>query len=555
MIRTLSALAMLFPLLAGMPARAETQMLFLAEDVPVSLDTDGPAVVVNTSQTGRINLQESWLGYAIKGTNEDGIKIPDFTKFEGRLVESWSFDAPSLTWTLNLRHGVIGCSGNEFTADDMIYTLARAKSVSGQTAGGWFVGVVGGIKGFDASVFKATDKSLGDSVTKVDDYTVKIKQAAPDTFFLLSLTLHPLYVYDSKVMLAHATTTDPWSHDYTNTTDAPSFGPYCLERWVKGDEFSVRANPHYYRGKPAIDRIVMKKVPQSSNRVVTLRAGQAQLVQGLTPREYAGLRGARGVTVAGVFGNETLFIAPNYDSPLFDNLLVRQAMAYAIDYDQVLQTGYQGGARKWNSMVPTSFPGEVDWTTKYTYDPEKAKALLAQAGFPNGEGLEKYATDLRLTYASEREAVLGPIATVIQTSMRSAGIPLVLDPMPQGQIASRRSVKRDLPLVLSDIDKAVAIDTTYQMQLFFGSREVGGINNTMNLKAPDVDKLILAARAASDPKEKTEDEAKMQAILEHDMPWIPIAETKTQWAFSSKLHGLTWYPDNSLRWADLSLGD
>ena len=71
----------------------------------------------------------------------------------------------------------------------------------------------------------------------------------------------------------------PWSHDYVNNTNAPGFGAYCLEDWKKTEEITYKANPNYYRGKPAIERVTVKRVPQSSNRAVILRTGQAQLVK------------------------------------------------------------------------------------------------------------------------------------------------------------------------------------------------------------------------------------------------------------------------------------
>ena len=77
-------------------------------------------------------------------------------------------------------------------------------------------------------------------------------------------------------MQAHATAEDPWSHDYTNNVNAPSFGPYCLESWKKDEEFVAKANPNYYRGKPYFDRVIYRKVPQSANRLAILRTGQAQ---------------------------------------------------------------------------------------------------------------------------------------------------------------------------------------------------------------------------------------------------------------------------------------
>ena len=119
-------------LLAGSSALAQSQLLFLAEDVPAGLDYDGPSVSTNTSQTGFINLSEPLIYYPYGPTNAEGVRTLDYSKYEGRLVERWEFDEPSLTWTFHLRKGVKSCAGNEFTADDVIYTFERAKSVSGK---------------------------------------------------------------------------------------------------------------------------------------------------------------------------------------------------------------------------------------------------------------------------------------------------------------------------------------------------------------------------------------------------------------------------------------
>jgi peptide/nickel transport system substrate-binding protein len=493
------------------------------------------------------------VGYAYGGMNDDGVRLLDYGKFEGRLVESWDYDAASLTWTFHLRHGVKGCNGATFNADDVIYSFERAKSVSGKSPTAWFLASVGSVKGFTRDVFApGADKALGDGVVKIDDYTVQIKQSSANALFLLVFTVYGLDPWDKETMQAHATPDDPWSHNYANTETAPGFGPYCLERWVKDDEFVLRANPDYYRGKPAIDRIVMKKVPQSSNRVITLRAGSAQLTQRLTSKEFDGLRRARGVKVAGVYGNETLFINVNFKTPLFQDLKLRQALAYGIDYQQVIDTGYIGQARKWEGQIPATFPGYRKPQTQYHHDPAKAKQLLTEAGFPGGAGLEKFATELRLSYAAERESLLGPIATVIQTSLRDLGIPVTLDPLPQTQFNDRRSVKKDLPMALSDIDKAVGIDAIYTTKLYFVSPAAGGLNNMANYSSPKLDALFAQALIEPDVAARARMAGDIQDILQDDLAWIPIVETKTQWAFSEKLQGITWHPDNSIRFFDLS---
>lgn len=540
--------------LASLPALAQQQILFLAEDVPASLNYDGPSASIGTSQTGFINLMEPMVYYPYGGMGPDGVRLLDFTKYEGRLIESWSYDAATLTWTMKLRKGAKSCAGNEFTADDVLYTFARAKSVSGKAPVGWFLSNVGGIKGFTRDVFRdAEAKKLGDEVRKIDDHTVAITQSAPNSFLLMALTIYGLSPFDSKEMKANAKPDDPWSHDYVNTTNAPGFGPYCVERWVKDDEFVFKANPNYYRGKPAIERIVMKKVPQSANRVVTLRSNRAQLTQRLTAKEFASLQNAAGVKVVGVYGNETLFLAPNWKAPPFDNVKLRQAMAYALNYAQAADVGYAGAARRWESHIPASFPGYAAPALQYGYDPEKAKQLLAEAGFPGGQGLEKFSEQFKLAYTAERESYLGPIAAVIQTSLKAVGIPIVLDPLPQTQMGDRRLVKKDLPLSISDTDKASAINGAYQMMVFYISNQAGAIINTTNYANPEIDGLFTKIKAETDLARQNEMLKSAQDILQRDLAIIPILETKTQYASSAKLSGITWHADNSIRFQDLTL--
>jgi peptide/nickel transport system substrate-binding protein len=533
-------------------APAPKELLFLAEDVPAGLNYDGPSAAIGTTQTGYLNMMEPLLYYPY-GPTEGGVRTLDFSKHDGRLAESWSFDAPSLTWTLHLRHGVKSCSGNEFSADDVIYTFARAKSVSGTAPVSWFLASVAGIKGFTRDVFKpGADKSLGDGVEKVDDYTVKIRQSAANRLFLTAMSIYATYPFDSKEMKAHATEADPWSHNYVNTTNVPSFGPYCLESWVRDDQFVLRANPNYYRGAPPIDRVIMKKVPQSANRVLTLRAGKADLTQRLTTREFTSLSKAPGVTVAGIYGNETLFLLLNFKTPPFDNPKVRQAVAYALPYKQIASIGYSGSARHWGAQFPHIFVGFEQPDVSYDTDVVKAKQLLAEAGYPGGVGLEKYADSFKLAFTAERESTLGPIATVIQSALKDLGFPIELDPMPQTQLGDRRLVKKDLPMSLADVEKSVGPDVTYTTMMFFVSTGNGGISNWSNYSNPEIDRLFVAARNEPDDAKQLAMLKTIQDTLERDLAWVPIVETETQWAFRSSLKGITWHPDNSVRFDDLS---
>ena len=528
------------------------EITILAESIPAGLDTDGPTISVPSTQEGMTQLVEPLIRYARKGVNDDGVGLLDYESFEPALAESWEFDEDTLTWTFYLRKDVVGCDGRTFTADDVIYTFARGKSLTGQATLSWFLPNVASIDGFDRSVFEGNTE-LGDEVVKVDDYTVKIRQSDPNKLFLPVMTMFFMAPLDKETMEAHATADDPWSHEWNNNNDKPGFGPYCVESWTKDKEFIVRANPNYYRGKPPIDRIVYVKVPESSNRMAALRSGDAHLVERLTSKQYDALNGEEGVTVAGVTGNENLFIVMNFKTPPWDNELVRKAVAFATPYDEVIETAYYGSATKWDAHMPSTYPAYIKPSVQYEHDPDKARELLAEAGYPNGEGLEEFSESFLLTYPVEKEAELGPVANILSTALRDIGMPVQLDPQPQAQYADRMQIKKDLPFGLNDQQKPIVVDCGYAMQLFYVSTEEGGLNNLINYENSYFDDLFKQMKVEPDTAKRNEMLAELQEILHEDLVWGVVAERKTQYAFSSDLTGITYYPDNTIRWADLNL--
>ena len=343
------------------PAAAQKTLLILGESVPASLDYDGPSGNHPASQTGFHNMIEPLVDNAPGGKTEDGTQLLDFNKFTGALAESWSFDQATLTWTFKLRQGVKSCAGNTFTADDVLYTYARAKSLTGKAPIGYFLASVASVANFTPALFAKTPEAmearkLGDEVKKIDDYTVQIRQSAPNKLMLPVLTIFGALTYNSKEMKAHATADDPWSHDYTNNVNAPSFGPYCLESWKKDEEFVAKANPNYYRGKPYFDRVIYRKVPQSANRLAILRTGQAQIVESLNPREIESLRKVPNITIGGGYLNATMIVLLNFKSKPFDNPLIRKAIAYAVPYQDVIKTSYFGEAKQWEGLIRPPIP-------------------------------------------------------------------------------------------------------------------------------------------------------------------------------------------------------
>ena len=553
-------IAVLAALVAGLPqtpaVAAERTLLVLSEGVPASLDVDGPAGNHDPTQTGLINMLELLVDYAPGGVNEEGVHLKDFTRFESRLAESWEYDPASLTWTMRLRRNVKGCNGATFDADDVLYSFARAKSLTGAAPVGWFLGNVASIEGFSPALFgaDAAAKRLGNEVRKLDDYTVIIRQSAPNKLFLPALTIYGLGIYDKETLQRHATAEDPWSHEYTATVNAPSFGPWCIERWQKEEVFAVRANPDYYRGAPYFDRVIVRAVPQSANRVGILRTGKAQLIEGLSPKEYSYLASMESVEVAGAYLNGALVLLANWQTAPLDNPTVRKALAHAIPYDSLVRVAYFGEAQQWHGLIPSPYPGYVRPAARYDYDPQRAASLLAEAGFPNGAGLEQYAETFKLSYNLDRENTLGPSVTLLRTALRRLGFPVELDPLPAVQLADRQLVKKDLPLSLYAGLTPIGVDVAYALLLSFISAPAG-LNNMTNFSDPVVDEMFQRALVETDEELRHAYLARAQEVLAERLAFIPLVEFKSRWAMMAGLRGLTLHPTQSIRWYPLKMAD
>lgn len=537
--------------LAG-AARAENTLFVLGDGVPASLDTDGPSGTYTPTQEGLLNLMAPLLSYPLLPANEDGVQTFDYTTFQPGLAESWSFDAAANAWTMKLNPKATSCAGNPLTADDVIYTFGRAKSISGQAPIGYFLSSVGSLKNFTPALFAKTPEALaarklGDEVVKLDDHTVRFTLSGPNPLFLRVLSVFGLLIYDSKEMKAHATEEDPWSHGYANTGNAPSFGPWCLDSWKKDEEFTVRQNPGYFGDKPFYDRVIYRKVPQSSNRIAILRSGRAQVAEGLNPKELDSLRKVAGLRVAGGYLNSSLAVLLNYKTKPFDNVSLRQAIAYAVPYADIARNAYYGEAKQWIGLIPPSYPGYIKPGQTYAYDPEKAKAMLAEAGFPEGRGLDAFPDAFKLAYVAERESILGPVATLMQTRLRALGIPVQLDPLPATQYADRQLVKKDLGFALSDQSKPIVVDPVYSMKLSFVTPPQG-VSNATNFSDAGFDGLFNAVLLETDAAKRQSTLDQMQNVLSEKLPIVPVLETKLLYAVQDSVKGVVLHPSQVLIW-------
>ncbi len=283
---------------------------------------------------------------------EAPIRISDEGDFEPWLAESWEESEDGLSITLKLREGIKFHNGRELTADDIVWSVDYARNEElGHHLSDRFQNTTG--------------------ATKIDDYTVQINYSE----------ISPKLDGISKMYIF------PQEAAETIETVPVGTGPFKFEEWVPGDQVTaVKFEDYWQEGLPYLDEVVIKPIPDEQSRMVNLLAGSIDLLLGVPLADKALLEEVPEVTVfASPPGFEFYAFLVNINEPPFDDVRVRQALNYAIDREKIRQTAFHGEA---NMIVepypPTSWAYAEDLADYYTYDPEKAKELLAEAGYPDG---------------------------------------------------------------------------------------------------------------------------------------------------------------------------
>jgi peptide/nickel transport system substrate-binding protein len=409
----------------GTPASKDT-MIIAIPGTPPGIDPDLQAApqmfTIGAQLFGESGYRWGHAKYAAQQSIADPNKVPGFwvantdqSTLTPGIIENCSLAADGSKVTLKLRQGVKSAYGNEFTTDDITWGLQR--SVAHKFIGGFFMGVAGAP---DPAQWKAVDK-----------YTMEVNQANGQSMFnLCGLLAHlgaaPSWMMDSVETKKHATADDPWAGDWVNHAGS-WFGPYYITDWEADKQVVLDVNPNYYLEKPPIKKIIYQVVAQSADRIALLKAGRVDLIEGISPTEAKALDGQPGVRPISVESNKQFFAFMNDSQAPFNKVEVRQALNLSIDRDTIASTIFQGLATPYGGWLPVTYPGYQPFHT-YDYNIQKAKDLLAQAGYPNG-------FDTELSYsagAPEEEQV----AIAWQTSLKDIGVNLTLKKLTPTAISS-----------------------------------------------------------------------------------------------------------------------
>lgn len=424
--------------------------------------------------------------------------IADPGKLEPDLAERWEESADHKVWTFHLRKGVQFHHGyGELHADDIVYSLTRAADIK---------------RSSQAAAFEAVEK-----LEAVDPYTVRITLKRPVPGFLGLVANYRGGNITSKK--AGEELKDNFGSRPIGT------GPFQVDEHVPQQYVKLKAHTAYFRGKPKIDEVFWRFVVSDSSRDLAFKSGQLDLIYGRREQRWVDSVRERKDVVLDVFGpGEFRTLHLNRSIKPLDDLRVRQAIAHAVNVDEIVQFVGKDIAIKGCSVVPPGYLGE-DCSFNYGYDLELAKRLLTESGHPNGITIPVVVSNISSQL---------PIMEVIQNQLGKAGI--TLDMKVVDHPTYHEQIRKDASAIVFYGAARFPVANTYLTQFYDSAATVGKPTAITNFSHCSVgDEAIRAARVEPDPAKQLEYWKQAQKQINQDVCGVPLFELRQVWAHSHKL--------------------
>jgi len=414
----------------------------------------------------------------------------------------------------NIRDGVVSSYGNQLTADDILWGVERSLEL-------------GSIGAFFLAAGNANDLSKWE---KVDDLTVRISSDTPMAM-VCALNAHLFYAFgkfiDSTEAKKHVTAEDPWASEWLSTNSA-SFGPYYITEWSAGEQVVMEANPNYYGETPAFSKIIWRVVPESSNRIALLAAGDVDMVEGVTPEEAKFLDSADGVRSIAVRSNGELFIVMDNSQPPFDDPRVRQAMNLAIPRSDIANQVYLGLASEWQGVIPEVFDGYVAFSD-YNTDLDKARSLLDEAGYSDG-------FEVPISF-NAGDPIQEQVSILLKDSLAEIGVSATLEKLPPA--AASDLIQSGTAKFGLWSDAPFLPDPGFSTRIWYHSETA---SNWQNYKNDDVDRLIDECNLVVDWDERLKCHEEIQQLIYADAPHGWISSPYFVVGMRDDITGFAWDP-------------
>jgi ABC-type transport system substrate-binding protein len=444
-------------------------------------------------------------------------------EIEGHLAERWRVSDDGLKYVFTLREGVKSPHGNELTAADVEWSWAKSFD---QKRTGAFIASVSNVVAVKALSRREVEFTLN----------------APSSIFLSALTLYVPGIYDSTEVKKHATAEDPWGLRWMEGNTA-GFGAYHLRSLRAGEQAEFVANPNYFREKPHFERIIYRAVPSGASRTTLLRSGQVQWIDRPTVQQVLDMQRDRRVKIQDQAGRAMASVRMNCAMRPFDDVRVRRAMNYAVNKDAIKQGVMLGTGEIARSIIPPIVGGYDPSFFNYDFDPARARALLAEAGFPNG-----FEVDLLFSNIWWWEE---PMAVQMSDQLKAVGINCKPQRITGSDLRARGAPARQDMALFTFEDGPIVLDPVYTLSLLARS---DGVSNRARYANPAFDALVDRARTNPDRAVQAAAVKEAQKVWMEDAPWVMTAYPQTFEAMAPNVSGWVPHPDEHERWVDLKAG-
>jgi peptide/nickel transport system substrate-binding protein len=434
------------------------------------------------------------------------------------LAKSWEISKDGLTYTFNLRENVKFHDGTPFTAETVKFCFDRQMNEQGPY---YKTGTYPYVKGFLGNVA---------GVEVVNPLTLQIRLKTPLTPFLQYLAHQSLYVYSPEALKKHG-------KDIVK--NPVGTGPFKLETWEPGVKVVLARNDQYWGGAPKIRQAIYVPIIEAQARLAAIKTGEIDMTIDVPPDSLDALRKDPDVVVAEANSSAVWYVALNTRHPILKDRRVRQALNYAVNKEAMIRDILKGTAIVATSpMSPAYGSFHEPQVTRYPYDPEKAKALLKDAGYPNG-------FELTFLVPESGSGMQSPVemGTVIQANLAAVGVKAKIQTMEWGAYLKKYLEGPDM----AEMSWNPSIgDPDHMMYMLLSSDRFPPAFNAGFFQHGKLDDLLRKGRTTIDDKERIPLYREAQKIVAEEAPWIFVDHGKQVIIHRKRVQGFKLHPNFDL---------
>ncbi len=447
---------------------------------------------------------------------------PETTELAPGLAVAWKVSEDLTTWTFQLRKDVQFHDGTPFNADAVVFSLARQYQPDHP-----FHRVEGAYQYWNSMSMSEIVRD----VKKVDDHTVSIALTRPNAPFLSNLAMNFCGIVSPTAVRKHGA-------DYPR--HPVGTGPFRFVQWIRDDRVVLERNPDYWGDAPQIDRLIFRSIPENSVRLIALIQGSIDGMDNLVPDFIPNIEKHPNLRLLTQPGMNVGYLAMNMDRAPFHLLKVRRAVNHAIHKQALVDNLYQGLALPAVNPIPPSIWSYHEGIEGYAYDPERARELLAEAGYADGFKTTLWAMPVPRPYMPQPRK----IAQAIQADLQAVGILAEIVSFEWGTYLDKVSRgQHDMALLGWTGDNGDPDNFLYVLLDKSATRQPA--NNIAFYRSDELHDVLVQAQREVDIDLRSAHYRKAQEIVFHDAPWVPLVHAAQTAAFKKTVSGFTLHPTGS----------